>query len=155
MGVVYFYHLTRRPLEDVLPALLNRALAQEWRVVVRGTDETRLAWLDEKLWLGPEESFLPHGLAGGAHDAAQPVLLTTSSANSTAPCLMAIDGAEIRAEEIEAAERACILFDGGDEAATAHARGQWATLTAAGCTAQYWSEARGRWEMKAQHPKGA
>ena len=38
MGAAYFYHLTRRPLEAALPQLLERALAQGWRVAVRGTD---------------------------------------------------------------------------------------------------------------------
>ena len=38
MGEVWFYHLTDRPLEATLPALLDRALAAGWRVAVRGTD---------------------------------------------------------------------------------------------------------------------
>ena len=79
MGAVYFYHLTRRPLEHTLPTLLDKARGAGWRVAVRGPDPDRLAWLDEKLWLGPEDRFLPHGLAGGPHDAAQPILLTTGA----------------------------------------------------------------------------
>lgn len=75
MGAAYFYHLTQKPLEATLPMLLGKALGAGWRVAVRGTDAARMEWLDQKLWLGAEEGFLPHGLAGGAHDAAQPVLL--------------------------------------------------------------------------------
>ena len=63
MGAVYFYHLTREPLDRVLPMLLERSLAQGWRVAVRGTDRGQLERLDEQLWL--DEGFLPHGLAGG------------------------------------------------------------------------------------------
>ena len=77
MGAAFFYHLTQRPLEATLPMLLTKALQAGWRVAVRGRDAGRMAWLDEKLWLGPEDGFLPHGLAGGAHEADQPVLLTT------------------------------------------------------------------------------
>ncbi|RMD93106.1 MAG: DNA polymerase III subunit chi [Alphaproteobacteria bacterium] len=151
MGEVYFYHLTRSPLEAVLPMLLEKALAQGWRVAVRGTDPARMAWLDERLWLGPEEGFLPHGLAGGAHDAAQPVLLTVErDLPNAAACLMTVDGAEVAAEEVAGLSRVCILFDGADAGARARARAQWRALTGAGCKARYWSEESGRWQMKAE-----
>ncbi|MEC9104255.1 MAG: DNA polymerase III subunit chi, partial [Pseudomonadota bacterium] len=65
MGEAYFYHLTQGPLEQTLPILLSRSLDAGWRVAVRGFDPGRLDWLDQKLWLGAEESFLPHGPAGG------------------------------------------------------------------------------------------
>ena len=151
MGDVFFYHLTRRPLEAVLPDLLERSRGRAWRVLVRGTDQGRMQWLDQKLWLGPEERFLAHGLAGGDHDALQPVLLTTVADNPiSAACLMAVDGAHVAADEVKTLDRVCILFDGNDDAAVAHARTQWKDLTDAGCAAQYWSEESGRWEMKAQ-----
>ena len=95
MGAAYFYHLTQRPLEATLPVLLEKSLSAGWRVVVRGTSPGRMDWLDQRLWLGPEEGFLPHGLSGGPHDALQPVLLTTGAAMpNDASCLMAVDGAE-------------------------------------------------------------
>jgi DNA polymerase-3 subunit chi len=149
MGAAYFYHLTRRPLEATLPMLLDRARGAGWRVAVRAPDPTRLAWLDEKLWLGPDDQFLPHALAGGPHDAHQPILLTTGPAANNPTCVMAIDGAGVAPEEVAALERVCILFDGTDEAALSTARGQWKALTTAGCAAQYWSEESGRWEKKA------
>ena len=151
MGAVYFYHLTRQPLEHTLPVLLDKARQAGWRIAVRGTDPARLDWLDEKLWLGPEEGFLPHGRAGGPHDAAQPILLTTEAeAANDAVCVMSVDGAPVEADEVSAMERVCILFDGNDPEAVQHARGQWKALTEAGCAAQYWSEESGRWEKKAE-----
>ncbi len=151
MGAAMFYHLTQRPLEDTLRLLLEKSLAAGWRVAVRGTDPSRLETLDRALWLGPQDSFLPHGLAGGEQDAAQPILLTTSvSAPNTAQCLMAVHLADVSAADVSAMERVCILFDGYDQAALDHARGQWKALTGAGVMAQYWSEESGRWEMKAQ-----
>ena len=131
--------------------LLDRALAAGWRVVVRGTDPARLDWLDEKLWLGPEDGFLPHGRAGGPHDALQPVLLTERGDLPNDPaCLMAVDGAAVSAEEAGRMERTCILFDGNDTQALQAARGLWRSLTAAGCAAQYWSEESGSWKKKAE-----
>ncbi|MEO0502472.1 MAG: DNA polymerase III subunit chi, partial [Pseudomonadota bacterium] len=82
MGAAYFYHLTRRPLEVALTELLEAARKRDMRVAVRGPELARLAWLDEKLWASPEDGFLPHGMAGGAHDADQPVLLTTGAASN-------------------------------------------------------------------------
>lgn len=151
MGAVYFYHLTRRPVEDTLTVLLGKARQAGWRIAVRGADPDRLAWLDEKLWQGPEDGFLPHGMAGGPHDADQPVLLTTGQiAANSAVCVMCVDGAEVQPDEVNALERVCILFDGHDSMALDQARGQWKSLTAAGCSAQYWSEESGKWEKKAE-----
>ena len=149
MGAVFFYHLTRRPLEAALPVLLEKSREQGWRVVIRGRKPEMLDWLDEKLWLvGDDAGFLPHGRSGGAHDAAQPILLTDGA--EVADCLMSVDGAELSAEEIKASERACVFFDGNDDEALQRARGQWKSLTEAGCAAQYWSEDSGRWEKKAE-----
>ena len=151
MGAALFYHLTRGPLEQTLPQLLGKARAAGWRVAVRGTDAGRMEWLDDRLWLGADDGFLPHGLAGGPHDADQPVLLTTApDLPNRAACLMAVDGAEVSPDEVGRLERVCILFDGNDPSAVERARGQWRALTHAGCAAQYWSEESGRWEKKAE-----
>ncbi|MDT8328632.1 MAG: DNA polymerase III subunit chi [Roseovarius sp.] len=151
MGAAYFYHLTRTPLEVTLPMLLGKAQGAGWRVMVRGRDRARMEWLDEKLWQGPEDGFLPHGLEGAPHAADQPILLGTGPERPNgAVCVMSIDGAEVTPQEVQALERVCILFDGNDEAALNMARGQWKALTGAGCSAQYWSEGSGRWEKKAE-----
>ena len=151
MGAVYFYHLTRHPLEAVLPMLLGKARQAGWRVLVRGRNAQHLEFLDEKLWLGAEDEFLPHGIAGGEHDADQPILLTMDQDNrNTSTCVMAVDGADVTPEEVIEMERVCILFDGNDEAALTRARGQWKALTGAGCSAQYWSQESGNWQKKAE-----
>ena len=151
MGAAYFYHLTRKPLDETLPMLLEKARGAGWRVAVRGCDPDRLAWLDERLWQGRDDSFLAHGLQGGPHDVLQPILLTSAQdAANKAECVMAIDGALVSASEVGSLERVCILFDGTDPEAVQQARGQWKSLTDAGCSAQYWSEESGRWEKKAE-----
>jgi DNA polymerase-3 subunit chi len=151
MGEAYFYHLTRQSLEAVLPNLLGKSLQRGWRVAVRGVDPRRMDWLDQQLWLTPDDAFLPHGLSGGPHDADQPILLTCAAeAGNAAECLMSVDGAEVSPQEVMALDRVCILFDGGDEQALQRARDQWRGLTGAGCKAQYWSEESGRWEKRAE-----
>lgn len=151
MGAAYFYHLTRRPLEAVLPTLLEKSLERGWRILVRGTDGPRMAALDEALWVYADDAFLPHGLAGGAADTAQPILLDTETGLPEGrTCLLSVEGAEVTAQEVAALERVSILFDGGDGAALEKARSQWRDLTEAGVAAQYWSEESGRWEKKAE-----
>ncbi len=151
MGAAYFYHLTRAPVEQTLPMLLGKALGAGWRVAVRGCDPARMEWLDEKLWLGLDDGFLPHGLGGKPHEGDQPVLLTTTrDLPNNATCLMTVDGADVTPEEVETLDRVCVLFDGNDPAAVDVARGQWKALTDAGSSAQYWSEESGRWEKKAE-----
>lgn len=148
MGNALFYHLTRSPAESLLPTLIGRSLQAGWRVELRGSSPERMDRLDQHLWQG--DGFLPHGLAGGPHDARQPVLLTLGgqAAVNDPSCLMALDGVEVTPEECAALERACIIFDGGDAAATARARDQWRVLTGGGVEAEYWSEESGRWERK-------
>ncbi|MFV0293808.1 MAG: DNA polymerase III subunit chi [Paracoccus sp. (in: a-proteobacteria)] len=149
MGNALFYHLTRSNAEMLLPQLLGKAMAAGWRVELRGHDAGRMEALDAALWLG--DGFLPHGLAGGPHDARQPVILRESGsppAVSQPDCLISVDGSDVTAEEAAALARVCIIFDGNDQAAVGRARDQWRSLTGAGIAAEYWAEADGRWEKK-------
>lgn len=154
MGAAFFYHLTDSPLEATLPMLVGKARGAGWRVLVRGSDAGLLKRLDDVLWQGPEEQFTPHGLAGGPHDADQPVLLGDVPAVGF-QCVMSVGGADISSDEVTALDRTCILFDGHDGAALDHARGQWKALTDAGCAAQYWAQENGRWTKKAEKEGGS
>lgn len=150
MGAAYFYHLTDTPLERTLPMLLGKCREAGWRVAVRGREMALLERLDAVLWT---DGFAPHGLAGGPHDAEQPVLLGTDIGADGFGCLMSVGGADITATEVGLTERTCILFDGHDEGALNHARGQWKNLTGQGCAAQYWAQEDGRWTKKAESPQ--
>ena len=153
MGTVMFYQLLRSAPEDTLSVNAPRALAQGWRVMVRGTDPAALDRLDTALWLkGGEDSFLPHGVEGGPLDADQPILLGQGAPVNGAKVLALVDGAAATDAEIGAMERVWVLFDGNDQARLQAARTQWKAMTAAGHAAQYWSEDSGRWEKKADSP---
>lgn len=150
MGAAYFYHLTQSSLENALLKLLPRARAAGWRIEIRGTEMTHLKRLDAQLWNSPADDFLPHGLAGNSVDALQPILLSVGPSGQTCECIMTVNGADISADEVRAAERVCVMFDGANEDALNIARGQWKQLTDEDCSAQYWSEASGQWEKKAE-----
>lgn len=147
MGAVYFYHLTDTPLDRTLPTLLGKCREAGWRVAVRGPSSEILERLDATLW---NDGFLPHAMAGGPRDAEQPVLLGADIAADGFDCVMAVNGAAVTSAEVGLLERTCVLFDGHDEGALNHARGQWKDLTSQGCKAQYWAQDDGRWTMKAE-----
>jgi DNA polymerase-3 subunit chi len=151
MGTVMFFQLLQSAPADTLMINAPRALGQGWRVMVRGTEAAALDRLDAALWLkGGDESFLPHGLEGGPHDADQPVLLGLGQPVNGATVLALVDGATATDAEITAMERVWVLFDGNDPDSLQAARGQWKAMTTAGHAAQYWSEESGRWEKKAE-----
>ncbi|MDO8885037.1 MAG: DNA polymerase III subunit chi [Pseudotabrizicola sp.] len=150
MGTVMFYHLTRSSAEQTARVLISRAMAQGWRLMIRGTQEAELNRLDARLWATPEVSFLPHGREGGPHDRRQPLLIGTGPATNGAQGIILIDGAEVEQSEAERMERVWILFDADNPDRLTHARGQWKRLTDAGLPAQYWSEESGKWEKKAE-----
>ncbi len=150
MPEVLFYHLSQSPLELTLPGLLEKSRARGWAALVRAQSHARLVWLDQKLWALDDASFMAHGVAGGQHDVLQPILLTLGGDNPNhAEILFAVDGASVDLSEIKTFTRVCIIFDGSDDRALAHARGQWTQITKAGFAATYWAQQDGRWQRKA------
>src|SRR5262245_33640456 len=138
MAELWFYHLERSELERALPPLLEKCLQRGWRALVRGGSSERIDALDETLWTYRDESFLPHS-RDAANAARQPVLLTTDGGNENgAQVLFLIDGAE--PGDLSGFERACLMFDGRDEAALESARSRWKQAKEAGVTASYWRE---------------
>ena len=150
MTEVLFYHLEDRPLDRVLPALLEKSLERGWRVVVQASSEERIEALDAHLWTYSDDSFLPHGTFREGEAAAQPILLMLDDANPNgATVRFLIDGAPVP-EDADSYERIVLLFDGNDPDAVAAARGRWSEAKARGFDVTYWQpDERGRWQRKA------
>lgn len=148
-GEVWFYHLERSALEDVLPELLEKTLARGWRALVRSPDPRRREALDQWLWSWRDDSFTPHGQAGEGQEARQPILLAEDESNPNgAHCLFLLDGAE--PENPDAFERTIVMFDGHDEVSVKDARVLWKKASGEGRTVSYWRQSpEGRWEKKA------
>jgi DNA polymerase-3 subunit chi len=144
---VDFYQLGGTPAENVIARLAERLLAEDQRLLIVAADEAQLARLDRQLWDQGPASFLPHGLAGGADDARQPVLLsTTPDAPNLARNLAIADG-EWR-EAALAFDRAFYLFD---EGTLEGARLAWKLLAGReGVERFYWAQEDGRWTEKAR-----
>lgn len=149
MTEVLFYHLLNRPVEAVLPALLEKSIERGWTAIVQASED-RIEALDAHLWTYRDDSFLPHGTDRETTAAEQPVLLTAGEGNpNRAAIRFLIDGAALPADAATY-QRIVLLFDGEDPDAVAAARGQWAAAKAQGFDVTYWQpDDQGRWQRKA------
>jgi DNA polymerase-3 subunit chi len=142
---VYFYHLERGRLDDVLPTLLERSLKRGWRAAVQAASEERVQALDTLLWTYGNESFLPHGTARDGRASAQPIYLTAGDDNPNAAHVrFLVDGAALA--DASPYVRVAYVFDGRDQDAVAHAREAWREAKARGHAVSYFQQdANGRW----------
>ena len=146
---VWFYHLERSTLDQVLPGLLEKTRERGWKALVRASDERLLDDIDERLWTYRDDSFLAPGRATGPDAARQPILLSTEAENPNgAQALFILDQSELG--DTKGFDRCFIIFDGRDEAAVSAARVRWKTLKDAGANLAYWKQSpEGRWEKAA------
>jgi DNA polymerase-3 subunit chi len=150
MSDILFYHLTQSPVEATLPSLLERSLARDWTVCIRGTDAARLDALDRHLWSYRDDSFLPHGLDSSDHSDLQPIVLTTKNEMpNQADVLMLLDGAWDEPERLATYARVCVFFDGNDPDAVEDARAHWAKFKENDLSLKYWAQEGGSWVQKA------
>ena len=149
MTEVLFYHLQRQPIEKVLPALIEKSLEREWRVVVQSSSEERVDALDAHLWTFRDDSFLPHGTYKEGNASQQPVLLTVNADNAnSASVRFLVDGAPLP-PDAASYERVVVLFDGDDPDALDLARARWREAKDRGFGATYWqADEHGRWQRK-------
>ncbi len=144
---VDFYHLTVQPLDRVLPRIAERVVEGGGRLLVVADSEDQRRAIDRLLWTYAPESFLPHALADGEGDAAQPILIAFETAPANAARNIALaDG--IWREEALGFDRAFHFFD---EARIGEARAAWKALAdRAGVERRYWKQNdAGRWEQAA------
>ena len=143
---VDFYQLGSSAPEQVIASIAEKVLASDGRLLLVAEDDGLLARLDRMLWDSGPTSFLPHAPAGGADDARQPVLLSTSAdAPNQARNMLIADG-----QWRDAAltyDRSFYLFD----AATLEgARLAWKLLAGReGVERRYWAQVEGRWKQQA------
>ena len=143
---VDFYQLAGVRAEQVIASLAEKILDSGGQMLIVAEDEQLLARLDRLLWDQGKTSFLPHGLAGGADDARQPILLSSSpDAPNQARNMLIADG-----QWREAAlsyDRSFYLFD---DATLDAARLAWKLLSGReGVDRRYWAQEDGKWVKKA------
>lgn len=149
MTDMLFYHLETRPLDSVLPALLEKTLERGWKAVVEVGSRERLETLDAALWTYTDDSFLPHAVAsGGEDDRAQPILLTNGSDNpNQAEVRFFVDRAVPK--PAEGYDRLVYLFDGHDPEAVEEARNIWRAFKDTYALTYWQQDGDGRWQKRA------
>jgi DNA polymerase-3 subunit chi len=143
---VDFYQLSGTSAEEVIASLAEKVLLADGRLLIVAEDDAYLARLDRILWGQDAGSFLPHGLAGGAEDARQLILLSTSpDAPNQARNILIADG--IWREAALTYERSFYLFD---NTTLDGARLAWKLLAGReGIERRYWARESGKWVQKA------
>ena len=143
---VDFYQLAGISPGQVIASISEKVLGGDGRLLIVADDEAYLAKLDRMLWDQGAASFLPHGIAGGADDARQPILLSTSpDAPNQARNMLIADGAW--REAALTYDRSFSLFD--DETLEG-ARLAWKLLSGReGVERRYWAHEGGKWVKKA------
>lgn len=150
MTEVTFYHLTETALGEALAGLVDKALARRWNAVVQVPDAEICQAVDRMLWTHEPVSFLPHGRDGDEPAGDHPIFVTATHGNPNGAAIrFLVHGAEADGD-LSAYRRLAIMFDGGDDDAVRHARGQWKALKAGGHDLAYWKQTpEGRWERAA------
>jgi DNA polymerase-3 subunit chi len=142
---VDFYQLAGTPAEQVIASLAERVLEADGHLLVVAEDEAFLTRLDRILWDQGGTTFLPHGLAGGADDARQPILLSASpDAPNQARNMLIADGAW--REAVLTYDRGFYLFD---DSTLEGARLAWKLLAGReGVERRYWAREADKWARK-------
>ena len=143
---VDFYQLVAIPAEQVIASLAEKVLETDGRLLIVAEDEAQLVRLDRMLWDQGAAGFLPHGIAGGADDARQPILLSSSpDAPNQARNMLIADG--LWREAALTYDRSFYLFD---DATLEGARLAWKLLAGReGVERRYWAREGGKWVKKA------
>jgi DNA polymerase-3 subunit chi len=138
---VDFYQLSRDPAELVLPALAQGTLKAGERMLVVSEDEGQLTRISDALWTKVPESFLAHGMAGGEHDARQPILLSQEPVPANGARYLALADGMWR--EFDSVTRVFLLFP---PERIDDARGTWRMLgKREGVERKYWRQEGGKW----------
>ena len=142
---VDFYQIAGTPVEQVVATLAEKVLEADGRLLIVAEDEAQLVRLDRQLWDQGAASFLPHGVAGGAEDARQPILLSTSpDAPNQARNLLIADG--LWREAALTYDRSFYLFE---DDTLEGARLAWKLLAGReGVERRYWAREAGKWVKK-------
>ncbi|MDX1739450.1 MAG: DNA polymerase III subunit chi [Alphaproteobacteria bacterium] len=150
MAETRFYHLQTRPVEQVLPQLVEVCLSRDWNVVIMTGRESRVEALCEHLWTFRDDSFIPHGTSKDGHAEKQPVWITSIAENpNNANVAFLVENADM--EDMSRFELVCRLFDGNDNVALDQARKSWKREKETGRMLTYWQQTEtGGWVKKAE-----
>ncbi len=153
MTEIRFYHMERSSLETTLPGLLQKAVKQGHKIIIKSDTVHNTEALNTHLWTYTPESFLPHGSANDTkpdHIADQPIWLTDKDENpNNADLLILTHGAT--SEKLTDYKLCCEMLNGNNPEEIQAARTRWKTYKDQDdLTITYWQQDQtGKWEQKA------
>lgn len=144
---VDFYHLATTPVEQVLPRIAERILADGGRLLIVSENDALARRIDDRLWSYAPTAFLPHGRAGEGREDAQPVLIAPDPNPANGARHIALADGQWRDAAL-AFDRTFHFFDSDTIAA---ARAAWKTLASRDdLTRNFWKQDEaGRWMKQA------
>ncbi len=139
---VDFYQLSGTPAEAVVPLIARATRKEGERLLAVSGDGEELTRIDEALWTRVPEAFLAHGMAGDAHAARQPILLSGDcEAENGARYIALADG--VWRDDAMKFDRAFLLFS---EAGLDGARNCWRMLGQhEDVERRFWKQEGGKW----------
>ena len=137
---VDFYHLTRDPVEKLVPLLASKSLDAGKRVLLLATQSQED--LGNALWTAEPTGFLAHASSDAAGASDQPILISDRCEPANGASYIILADGQWRDDAL-AFERAFFLFTGEK---IDHARSVWRQLkTGELATPRYWKQDGGRW----------
>jgi len=149
MTEVRFYHLTKQPLEQALPDLLERVLSLGKKAVVKVASEESIPEMSRHLWVCRRGGFFPHGTEGDGHPEYDPIWLTNKDVNPIkADVLILTQGSG--AENIKDYDIVCEMLNGHNDNEVQEGRKRWKIYKDMGVGLTYWQQSeKGAWDKKA------
>lgn len=139
---VDFYHLTRDPVEKLVPMLASKCFEADAKLLLVSRDEDQRGRLSKALWSFSPTSFLAHDLGGSEYEQHQPILLSEDCKASNGASFILIADGNWRSGALDF-DRAFFLFT---EEKISDARITWRELTAKeNVVPRYWKQQDGRW----------
>ncbi|MBF0435794.1 MAG: DNA polymerase III subunit chi [Magnetococcales bacterium] len=151
--LVRFYQWAQGPMERLLFGLLSRIVAKNIKACVVVADQNHAARLDEALWTQGNDSFLPHGICGGADSVWHPILLCTEPQDINGATVLLL--AHGRFEERFGDFDMVLDFVPGHIAEGVQAsRERYRRYRDSGCRMEYWIHSpETGWTLQSRHPK--
>ena len=149
MTEVRFYHLTKQPLEQALPDLLERVLGLGKKAVIKVQDTETVKTMSKHLWVCRRGGFFPHGTEEESNPEYDPLWLTDVDTNPiNAEVLVLTQGTTV--DKIDDYGIVCEMLNGHNDNEVTSARERWKVYKEQGLELTYWQQSeKGAWEKKA------
>lgn len=145
---VDFYHLQKKPAQDVIPELASKVLQSTQKMVILTSSKEQSDFLNSLLWTFKPDSWLPHGNYKTGSPDLQPIWITEKYENpNESKIIMLLDGLTL--SDYSDFERCLYLFNGNNEEELKKARLFWTDAKQNNCENHYWQQdSSGKWFEK-------